>query len=152
MSKIYKVHLTQSEQNALHYIINNHKSTSVKVKRAYILLAADENGSLNWSDIQISEAYGSSISTIERLRKRFVEDSFDIALSGKKRTVFKNKVFTGDVESHLIALRCSNPPEGYCRWSLHLLADKMVELQYVEHMSHEGVRQLLKKTNLSLGK
>lgn len=152
MGKKYKVHLTEPEQQKLRSIIDNHKSTSMYVKRAYFLLAADENGSLNFTDKDSVEVYGGRIQTIQRLRRRFVEESFEIALYGKKRTVFKEKIFTGDVESHLIALRCSNPPIGHSHWTLQLLADTMVELHYVEHMSNEGARQLLKKTNLSLGK
>ncbi len=152
MSKIYQVHLTDSERSQLNSIITNHKISSVLVKRSYMLLAADENGDLCWDDTQISLAYYCSTATVERLRRRFVLDGFEIALHGKKRTVFKEKVLDGKVESYLIALRCSTPPKGYDHWSLHLLADKMVELRYAEHISHESVRQILKKTNLSLGK
>ena len=83
--------------------------------------------------------------TIERLRQRFVEEGLEAALNGKQREVFKPKVFDGEVEAKLIALRCSDAPDGYNKWTLRLLADKMVELAYVPQMSYESVRQILKK-------
>ncbi len=85
--------------------------------------------------------------TVERTRKRFVEDGSDIAVRGKKREVFKEKVFDGNAEAHLIALRCGEPPPGYAKQTLRLLADKTVEPEYAEHISHESFRQILKKTN-----
>ena len=151
MSHKHRVKLTESERFELVALIAHRSSKSKQVKRAYILLATDENGDKCWTDEQIREAYGSSLRTIERLRKRLVESGMRAALEGKKREVFREKILTGEVEAHLIALRCSHPPEGHARWTLHLLAEKMVELHYVEHISHESVRQLLKKTNLSLG-
>ena len=81
----------------------------------------------------------------ERIDKLIVENGFSEAVYGKKRTVFKEKIFDGRVEAHLIALRCSDPPEGHSAWTLHLLKDHMVQLGYVESISHESVRQLLKK-------
>jgi hypothetical protein len=110
-----------------------------------MLLAADENGDKQWTDEKITTSYGCNVSTMERLRKRFVEDSFETALYGKKREPVKDKVLDGRVEAKLVALRCSNPPEGYQQWSLRLLADRMVTLDYVEHISYESVRQILKK-------
>ena len=86
-----------------------------------------------------------SVATVERLRCRFVEEGFSIALHGKKREPVEN-MLDGRVEAKLIALRCSDPPAGYQHWTLRLLADQMVVLEYVEHISHESVRQLLKKT------
>ncbi len=123
-----------------------------QVKRAYALLAADENGDKKWSDQQIKQAYGLSIASLERLRERLVMESLDTALMGKKREVFKEKLFTGEVEAKLIALRCSKCPEGYNRWTLRLLAEQMVSLEYVEHMSHQSVGEILKKTKLSPGR
>ncbi len=112
----------------------------------------DENGDKQWTDQQIKQAYGLSIAGLERLRERLVLEGFKVALFGKKREVFKEKLFTGEVEAKLIALRCSDPPQGYNRWTLRLLADRMVSLEYVEHMSHWSVRDILKKTKLSPGK
>jgi hypothetical protein len=146
MAKEYKITLTTEERETLHSIIKTRSSKSPQVRRSYKLLAADENGDKQWTDEKISSTYGSSISTIERLRQRFVEESFETALYGKKREPIKEKVLDGRVEAKLVALRCSTPPEGYQQWSLRLLADKMVALEYVEHISYESVRQLLKKT------
>jgi len=92
-----------------------------------------------------------SMRKIDRVKKRFVEEGFDIALSGRKSgRVYERKV-DGDFEAHLVALSCSDPPEGFARWSLRLLADKVVELNYIDSISHEAVRRILKKTNLSPG-
>lgn len=143
--KQYKITLTEEERALLNNIIKNRSSKSPQVRRSYMLLAADENGDKQWTDEKISSSYGCSVSTIERLRKRFVEDSFETALYGKKREPVKEKLLDGRVEAKLVALRCSNPPEGYQNWSLRLLADRMVALEYVEHISHESVRQLLNK-------
>jgi hypothetical protein len=150
-AKLYHVDLTPEEQDHLAEVIASRSQKSALVKRAYVLLAADRNGPKRWDDGQISAAYGVHRRTVELIRERFVEQGFETVLKGKRQARYKEKVFTGEVEAKLIALRCSAPPAGYARWSLHLLADQMVELGYVEHMSHEGARQLLKKTNSSLG-
>jgi transposase len=152
MAKYYHVTLTEPERERLQAIIKTRSAKSMQVKRAYMLLAADEQGEKSWGDEQIGETYQVGRCTIERLRQRFGEEGFDMALKGKKREVFKEKVFDGAVEARLIALRCRDAPGGRIRWMLHLLADKMVELQYVEAISHESVRQILKKTKSSPGK
>ena len=152
MRKRYRVNLTDEEREELKRIKDNRNVKSPVVKRAYILLAADEAGEKGWNDHQIHEAYDVSVRRVERLRERLVVEGFEIALNGKKREVFKEKIFTGEVEGKLISLRCSDPPEGYARWTLHLLADKMIELNYVENISHESVRQILKKMKSSPGK
>lgn len=150
-AKRYHVDLTADEQDLLRELIAARSQTSQIVKRAYVLLAADRNGDKRWGDAQITEAYGIRRRTIEKIRQRFVEEGFSSVLYGKKQQRYKEKVFTGEVEAKLIALRCSAPPSGYARWTFQLLADEMVELGYVEHMSHEGARQVLKKTNSSPG-
>lgn len=152
MSKKYRVTLTDKEREVLEALIMRRSEKALPVKRAYILLAADEHGEKCWSDAQIGETYAVKTRTVERLRQRFVEDSFKVAVWGKKREIFKEKVLDGKVEACLIALRCSQPPSGYAKWSLRLLSDKMVELAYVEHMSYESVRQVLKKTKRSPGR
>lgn len=152
MAKKYRVHLKAEERNSLEEVIAKRDSKSRQVKRAYALLAADENGDKRWPDEQIMQTYGLSIASLERLRQRLVMEDLQTALNGKKREVFKEKVFTGEVEAKLIALRCSDCPQGYNRWTLQLLADQMVSLGYVEHMSHESVRGILKKMSLSPGK
>lgn len=142
--KKYIVSLTEVEQKELQDIIRRRNAKAGVVKRAYILLAADENGE-NLVDIKIAQHYKVTVRCIEGLRKRFVENGFSEAVYGKRRTVFKEKIFDGRVEAKLVALRCSNPPGGHSAWTLHLLADRMVQLGYVESISHESVRQLLKK-------
>lgn len=152
MSKKYHVTLTDNERAELEFVLTQRRETTLPVKRAYILLAADECGSKRWTDEQICETYAVSHRSVERLRQRFVEDGFQVAIGGKKREIFKEKILDGTVEAHVIALRCSEPPSGYAAWSFRLLSDKMVELGYVEHISHESVRQMLKKTKSNRGR
>jgi len=147
MSKKYHVTLTGNERDELGEIVRRRSEKSLPVRRSYILLAADENGDKRWTDARISDTYGVGKRTVERTRQRFVEEGFNIAVRGKKREIFKEKVLDGNTEAHLIALRCGESPPGYAKWTLRLLSDKMVELEYAEHISHESVRQILKKTN-----
>lgn len=144
--------LTEAERQELLGVLERRREKSLPVKHAYILLAADEHGAQRGDDPYICKTYHVSRSMVERTRKRFVLDGFQVAVWGQKRDVFKEKVLTGEVEARLVALRCSQPPSGYAKWSLELLADQMVELQYVEHMSRESGRQRLKKTNSSPGR
>ena len=148
--KKYRIDLTAQEQESLQKIITKRSEKSLVVKRAYILLAADENGEKCWTDSLISTTYGVRVQTVERIRKRFIEAGFTGAVQGQKREIFKERVFDGEIEAYLIALRCSPCPAGYNKWTLHLLADKMIELKYVETISHESVRQLLKKHHEAL--
>jgi len=148
MPKRYHVNLNEVERETLKKLLASRKSQSVFVKRAYILLALDENQtSVRLSDEEIRTRYQVGQRSIERTRQRFIEDGFQIAVHGKKRTVFKEKKFDGRVEASLIAMRCSSPPEGVQAWTLRLLAEQLIELRVVEKISHESVRQLLKKTN-----
>jgi len=121
--------------------------------RARILLKADQSSDGPvWSDEKISEALDVTVQSIERIRKQLVEEGFDAVLSRRKYTQkVSRKKIDGDVEAHLVALSCSEPPEGRVRWTLRLLADSIVELGYVESISHEAVRQTLKKTSLNRG-
>jgi hypothetical protein len=147
MVKRYIVSLTEGEQNELQDVIRRRNEKAQAVKRAYVLLAADENGE-GLPDSEIAKRYKVTIRCIEGLRKRFVENGFSEAVYGKNRTVFKEKTFDGRVEAHLIALRCSDPPQGHSARTLHLRKDQMVRLGYVESISHESVRQLLKKKSV----
>jgi len=149
--KKYHVTLTEPERDQLKSIITKRKADSQAVKRAYVLLAADENQAGWLKDQQIQKTYQVSIRSIERLRERFVENGLEMALNGKKREKYKEKVFDGAVEAHVVALRCSQPPAGHARWTVRLLAQKMVELEYVETIGRETVRKMLKKTRSSLG-
>lgn len=144
--KRYIVNLTPEEQEKLREIIAKRSSKSEIVKRAFVLLSLDENrvgGRL--SDEEIRQTYQVGGRMIERLRQRFVTESFEFALNGKKQIKFKEKTFDGRVEAKLIALRCSETPAGYQKWSLRLLAETLAESGAVESISHESVRQILKK-------
>lgn len=145
--KKYHVTLTEPERDQLKAIVAKRKADSQAVKRAYVLLAADQNQPDWLKDEQIQKTYQVSIRSIERLRERFVEDGLPMALNGKKREKYKEKVFDGAVEAHVVALRCGQPPAGHARWTVRLLAQQMVDLQYVETIGRETVRKMLKKTN-----
>lgn len=153
MMKKYLVTLTEKERLELVHLIISGKYKNTRQKRAQILLASDESdGGKSMKDKDIVKAYDVSLRTVERLRQRFVEEGYEIALHGKKREVVRGKVFDGRVESNLIALRCSDVPAGHNSWTLRLLADKMVALDYVETISYESVRLMLKKIELNRGK
>ncbi len=146
--KIHKVTLTQEEITQLKAITSKGRKRARVVKNALILLNVDEGPyGKQRKDEEIADILDVTVRTMENVRKRFVLDGFDIALYGKPRERTYDRKVDGDVEAHLLALSCSQPPEGYAKWSLRLLADKMVELCYVESISHEKVRQVLKKTN-----
>jgi Homeodomain-like domain len=151
--KRYLVTLSAEEQEKLREIIAKRSSKAEIVKRAYVLLSLDENrpgGRL--ADEAIRQQYQVGQRLLERLRQRFVLASFEVALHGHQRTRFKEKSFDGRVEAHLIALRCSQAPDGYQKWSLRLLAETLAENGAVASISHESVRQMLKKTNSNRGK
>lgn len=151
--KKYRVTLSETERTELKTLIASGKYKHTKQKRAQILLATDESqGGKKMKDAEIAKAYDVQVRTVERIRQRFVGESYEVALHGKPREVGKEKIFDSRVETKLIALRCSKVPEGSNQWTLRLLADKMVELQYVESISHETVRQILKKHPLNPGR
>jgi transposase len=147
---LYKVTLTQEERSTLKGMTKNGKHSSRKVIHALILLNSDE-GVFTQSPKQTNKAIAEMLqigeSMVERVKKRFVEQGVEAALEDKPAEREYRRKADGDLEAHLIALSCSEAPEGYARWSLRLLADKVVELQYVDSISHETVRRVLKKTN-----
>ena len=147
--KKYVVRLSSAERTRLKQFITSGKSSARMYTRAHILLKADvSNHGPAWLDNRISEAFEVTIQTIERVRKQLVEDGLDAVLTRRKYVQkVSRKKMDGEVEAHLIAITCSDPPEGYAKWSLRLLAGKLVELGHVESISHEAVRQALKKTN-----
>ena len=146
MPKKYIVRLTESERSELRRVIKKLSGSSQKVRRAQILLKADIEGS-NWTDARIAEAFECRTKTVEDIRKRLVESGFEATLNGKKRSSPPTpKRLDGTQEAQVIALRLGSPPKGYVNWSLRLLARKVVELSIVESISHETVRQTLKKT------
>lgn len=146
MPKRYIVRLSEAERDELHSVIKQLKGSSQKVRRAHILLKADVTGS-NWTDEQIAEAFCCRTQTVEKIRKRLVQQGFEVALNGAKRAhPPTEKLLDGEQEAQVIALRLGEPPKGYANWSLRLLSRKVVELGIVESVSHETVRQTLKKT------
>lgn len=150
MAKRYRVTLTQQERDELEQLIRKGKSAARKLGHARVLLLADEskNGPAR-TDEQINEALGICARTIERVRQRFVEQGFDAALvPAKSKRIYTCKL-DGKQEAKLIALACSKPPAGKKRWTLRLLADEAVELKITDSLSHETVRQALKKTSLN---
>jgi transposase len=151
-NKCYVVELTSEERKQLKRLISIGKTAAYKQRHARILLLADEGaGSKPTTDEQIAEAVSCGVATIERLRKRFVEEGLEAALERHKSSRRYERKLDGDGEAHLIALACGDPPDGYKCWTLRILADRMVELEYVDSLSYQTVRRTLKKTNLSLG-
>jgi transposase len=146
MAKKYLVRLAADERTYLQGLIHKGKVAAYKRLHAEILLKADisEWGD-KWRDSRISEAFGVSTRTIERVRQRLVQEGLEAALNRAKPTRVRNRVIDGENEAHLIALACGDAPTGRSRWSLRLLGQRMVELGYVESVSHETVRQTLKK-------
>lgn len=142
----YKVTLTKEERDELMSIINKGSHTSQKFRNAYILLNCDEGEYADKvTNIQMSKVLKIGMRTIDRTKKKFIEEGFDAALERKPVQREYERKADGDLEAHLIALCCSSPPKGYAKWSLRLLADKVVELKYTESISYETVRRVLKK-------
>ena len=150
MAVRYIVELTDEERHQLKEIISKNKANRHTIVNAYILLKSDVT--CGWMYEEIAQAYDISTKKVEFVRKRFVEEGLEEALSRKPVTNVHRRKITGDEEAHLIALCCSPAPEGYATWTLRMLADKMVELDIVDSVSHETIRQTLKKTNLNRGK
>ncbi len=150
MYKKYVVRLTEEERGQLETLVRRGRTHARKLLYARILLKADEDGSDRWTDQRIADALEVSTATVARERRRFCEDGLEVALMPKKPGLPRRRVLDGRAEAHLIALSCSDPPEGRERWSMRLLADQMVELGHVETLSHETVRRTLKKTASSL--
>ena len=146
MKKKYIVRLSKKERETLPGVSKRLTGSSQKVRRAQILLKADVRGQ-NWTDARIAEAFSCRVQTVENLRKRFVMEGFEIALNGKTReSPPREKRLDGKQEAKVIAMRLGKPPKGFASWSLRLLADRVVELKLVDSISHETIRQTLKKT------
>jgi transposase len=145
MKKKYIVELTEDERVTLREVVKKLKGTSQKVKRANILLKADVGGP-GWTDARIAEAFDCRTKTVENVRQRFVEQGFDIVLNGTKRdSPPVKKLLDGEQEAKIIALRLGTPPAGYGKWTLRLLARKVVELKIVDAVSYQTVRRTVKR-------
>lgn len=150
---LYRIKLTKEEVSELKEIINKGSHTSQTFRAAYILLNCDEGDfSEKVTNEQISKVLKVGMRTIDRVKKKFIEEGFEAVLERRLTQRVYERKMDGDTEAKLVTLCCSEPPPGFAKWSLRLLADKMVELNYVESISHVAVRSTLKKTNLSLGK
>lgn len=150
----YRFELTGDEREELEAIVARGKHNSQKVLNALILLNCDENAprARTFREQDIADVLHVSAMKVHRVKQRFVDEGLQIALNGHKGQRLYERKADGDFEAHLVALSCSAPPQGYVRWSLRLLADKVMELQYVDSISYETVRRVLKKTKLSHGR
>jgi hypothetical protein len=150
--KKYRVTLQKEERNRLEAIAQKGSHKSQKVLNALVLLNCDE-GQFQDRPIrneEVASVLRISMRKIDRVKKRFVEEGFETALTGRRQERVYEKKADGDFEAHLVALSCTTPPEGFARWSLRLLADRAVELRYVDSISYETIRRLLKKRNKAL--
>ena len=147
--KKYLVKLEPEERETLEQLFTSGQASVRKLARARILLKADEG----WKDEQIVQALDVSRPTVERTRKRFVQEGFEVALNGRPRQRIYEHKLDGKAEAHLIALACSEPPEGQARWTLRLLAERLVQLEQVEvdTISYETIRRALKKVRSNPG-
>lgn len=154
MAKLYRVTLSDEERDLLAGISERGSHKSQRVINSLILLNCDEaeGNERRVTNEDVAAVLRVSTRKIERVKKRFVEDGLEVALGSRQgqRQHYERKA-DGEFEAKLVALACSKPPEGHSQWSLRLLADKAVELEFVDSVSYETVRRTLKKTNLSLG-
>lgn len=147
MMKKFTVTLTKDERDVLKQNASKGKHKSQKVLNSLILIGCDEgeHQDARSTNEEISRVLKISMRKIDRAKKRFVVDGLDVALNGRKGSRAYTKKMDGDFEAHLVALSCSEPPEGFSRWSLRLLADSVVKLDYIDSISHESIRRILKK-------
>jgi hypothetical protein len=146
MLKKYVVRLCDEERNFCHDLIAKPRCAASKRRRAQILLKCDADGP-NWTDVRVAQAFDCRIKTVENIRQRLVKCGFEETLTGKKRTAPpRPKLLDGEQEAKVIAVRLGAPPVGFANWTLRLLAHTVVELEIVGSVSHETVRQTLKKT------
>ena len=147
----YVIELTDADRKTLKDIVAKGSSPAKSILRSNILLASDRNNKKHMTVAEIAAAYHTTPTTVQNVRTSYVTKGLEATVFRKKRSTppVPPKV-TGDVEAHIIALACGEPPEGYSKWTLRLLAEKCVELNYAESLSHVTVSRVLKKTNLSL--
>ena len=152
MNPKYPVELTENERYQLKQLLSSGTASVRKLRRAQILLKSDSSpDGPHWSYQAICEAFNVSQPTIAEVRRAYVEGGLEAAINRKKPDRVYEHRLDGVAEAHLVALACGEPPEGYEHWTLRLLRDRMIQLSYVAHISHETIRTTLKKMNLSLG-
>ncbi len=150
----YTIRLKEAEVEELQKIINKGKHSTQAYRAAYILLNCDKGDyskDKSITNAEICKILRIGERTIDRVKKKFMEEGFEKVLERRPSSQSYVKKIDGDLEAKIVTLCCSQPPEGYSKWSLRLLADKMVELNYVDYISHVSVSKILKKTNLNLG-
>ena len=148
MNKKYVVRLEDEERTRLETLVSRGKTAARTIQRAWILLKADVGAAgPGWSDLAIQENFGVGLVTIYRVRQTWVEEGLNAVLTRRPKSRHRHRKLDGDQEAHLVALACSQPPPGRCRWTVRLLARKFVELGHAERVAPETVRQTLKKTN-----
>ena len=149
MGKKYVVRLSEEERQSLRALVSKGKAAAYKIRHANILLKADADGP-GWTDQQVAEAFGCHVGTVANVRSRCVLQGLEAALGRKKQArLSRERKLDGEGEARLIALACSEPPQGRDRWTLELLADELVRLEVVDSISPQTVRRTLKKTNSS---
>jgi len=151
----YTIKLNKIEAEDLNNVINKGSHTSQSYRAAYILLNCDKgefSENTEIKNVEICKILKVGERTIDRVKKKFIEEGFESVLERRPSIQNYTKKIDGDMEAKLVALCCSEPPAGFAKWSLRLLADKMVELNYIDYISHVSIGEVLKKTNLSLGK
>jgi transposase len=146
----YVIRLTEEERSVLQALIGKPRAAAAKMLRARMVLKADVDGP-GWSDPQIGEAFEVGVSTVHRLRQRLVEEGVEAALLRRPSTQKRVPKLDGEKDARLVVIACSSPPEGRTRWTLQLLADRLVEMDIVDDSSSETVRQTRKKTSSSRG-
>jgi transposase len=152
MPKQFRVHLTDDERHALQALVAVGTAPARKLTHARILLKADEGpAGPAWTDVRIADALEISVPSVERVRKRLVSEGPEVALNHRPPARHRPRRLDGSQEAHLVALVCSDPPQGRERWTLRLLADRLVELEIAESVSYQTVRRTLKKTSCSPG-
>jgi hypothetical protein len=151
MLKKYVVRLTDTEQEVLNSLVKKKRVAAQKVLRARVLLKANADGP-NWTDAAIADAFDCRTKTVENIRERLVTEGFEITLNGKPKSRVRGKLLDGEQEAKIIALRLGSPPKGFANWTLRLLAEQAVALEIVDSVSHETVRDTLKKTTSRNGR
>jgi len=147
----YVIRLTPEEREKLECLVNKGTVAAAKRRRAHILLKADATEGSGWTDAEVARALDVGLTTVHRVRKAFVEQGFEASIAPSIVRGHRPRKLDGAAEARLIALACGPAPEGRARWTLRLLADKLVELEVVESIDKEAVRQTLKKTISSRG-
>ena len=151
-AKKYKITLTTEEREELRALVNKGKGNAFRIRRAHILLLADENQpDGGWKDATIAKALNAHSRTVERTREKCVMEGFETALNHTRSSKRRSKILDGAAEARLVQIACSEAPDGHDRWTLQMLADELIELKVVESVSRETVRTTLKKMRPSLG-